>query len=84
MKKWMPLTIAALFAAWFLSGFRPAEPKDGFDLAGFGRLPVLLDGRIQPLDSVARNSLLSDSISGVVVSSGDQSLPSPPRRTPST
>jgi hypothetical protein len=44
----------------------PPKPKDGFDLAGFGRLPVLLDGRIQPLDSVARNSLLSISGRSIV------------------
>ena len=29
-----------------------------FDLAGFGRLPVLADGRLKPLDTVARNHLL--------------------------
>jgi ABC-type transport system involved in cytochrome c biogenesis permease subunit len=29
-----------------------------FHLAEFGRLPVLLNGRIKPLDTVARNSLL--------------------------
>jgi len=59
MKKWTPWIIAAIFAAWFLSGFEAPKAKNGFDIAGFGRLPVLLDGRIQPLDSVARNSLLS-------------------------
>ena len=66
MKKWLPLMIAALFAAWFLGGFQAPKPKDGFNIAGFGRLPVLLDGRIQPLDSVARNSLLSISGRSVV------------------
>jgi ABC-type transport system involved in cytochrome c biogenesis permease subunit len=59
VKKWLPLIIAALFAVWFLSGFEAPKPEDGFNIAGFGRLPVLLDGRVQPLDSVARNSLLS-------------------------
>jgi len=33
--------------------------KDGeFHVREFGRLPVLLNGRVQPFDSVARNSLL--------------------------
>jgi len=59
MKKWLPIITAAAFACWFLGGFQEPKSKDGFDLAGFGRLPVLMDGRIQPLDSVARNSLLS-------------------------
>jgi ABC-type transport system involved in cytochrome c biogenesis permease subunit len=66
MKKWLPLIVAAIFAAWFLGGMQAPKPKDGFNLAGFGRLPVLLDGRIQPLDSVARNSLLSISGRSIV------------------
>jgi ABC-type transport system involved in cytochrome c biogenesis permease subunit len=59
MKKWIPWIIAGIFALWFVSGAQAPRPVDGFDLAGFGRLPVLLNGRIQPLDSVARNTLLS-------------------------
>jgi ABC-type transport system involved in cytochrome c biogenesis permease subunit len=59
MKKWTPWILAAIFAAWFLAGIEAPKPINGFDMAGFGRLPVLLDGRIQPFDSVARNSLLS-------------------------
>jgi ABC-type transport system involved in cytochrome c biogenesis permease subunit len=59
MKKWTPWILAAIFAAWFLAGIEAPKPINGFDIAGFGRLPVLLDGRIQPLDSVARNALLS-------------------------
>lgn len=36
------------------------KPKstDGLNTAEFGRLPALLNGRVQPLDSVARNALL--------------------------
>jgi ABC-type transport system involved in cytochrome c biogenesis permease subunit len=59
MKRWPPLIAVMIFAAWFLGGMEPPKPRDGFNLAGFGRLPVLLDGRVQPFDSVARNSLLS-------------------------
>ncbi len=59
MKKWLPWISVAVFASWFLGGAQPPKPKDGFDIAAFGRLPVLLDGRVQPFDSVARNSLLS-------------------------
>ena len=33
-------------------------PETGFHTRDFGRLPVLLNGRVQPLDSVARNTLL--------------------------
>jgi len=35
----------------------PAKIR-GFDLDGFGRIPVLEGGRVKPIDSVARNSLL--------------------------
>jgi len=59
MKKWLPVIPAAVFALWFLSGAQPPKLADGFDVAAFGRLPVLLNGRVQPLDTVARNSLLS-------------------------
>jgi ABC-type transport system involved in cytochrome c biogenesis permease subunit len=34
------------------------DTRDGFEMQKFGRLPVLLNGRIKPLDTVARNSLL--------------------------
>ncbi len=59
MKKWIPWILVACFAAWIAGGLRSPKPKDNFDLAAFGRLPVLLNGRIQPFDSVARNTLLN-------------------------
>ena len=38
---------------------RSRSPRDdGFDTAAFGKLPVLVGGRIKPFDTVARNSLL--------------------------
>ncbi|MEI7732153.1 MAG: cytochrome c biogenesis protein CcsA [Verrucomicrobiota bacterium] len=58
MKARIPLILTALFAVWLLASMRLPGPKNGFDLTGFGQLPVLLNGRVQPLDSVARNSLL--------------------------
>jgi len=36
----------------------PPKVKEGFDYLSFGKLPVLLGGRVKPLDSVARTSLL--------------------------
>jgi ABC-type transport system involved in cytochrome c biogenesis permease subunit len=59
MKKWMPWICAGVFALWFVSGAQAPKRINGFDIAGFGRLPVLLNGRVQPFDSVARNALLS-------------------------
>ena len=36
----------------------PPRPVKGFDVDGFGHLPVLEGGRVKPVDSVARNALL--------------------------
>ncbi|HJU82691.1 MAG TPA: cytochrome c biogenesis protein CcsA [Holophagaceae bacterium] len=41
-----------------LSGAFSASPRAGFDTGAVVRLPVLEGGRVKPLDSVARNSLL--------------------------
>lgn len=59
MKQRLPWIVCGLFALWVLSALRPAPKPGGFALAEFGRLPVLLNGRVQPFDSVARNTLLS-------------------------
>jgi len=57
MKKWIPLILVVVMAGWALSGLRQ-PPETGFRTRDFGRLPVLMNGRFQPFDSVARNSLL--------------------------
>src|SRR6266481_1454523 len=55
--KIVPWFFVALFGAEILAVILPK--KDGaYHLREFGRLPVLLNGRIQPFDSVAHNSLL--------------------------
>ncbi len=59
MKKWIPLLIFLPFALWAASALRaPKDKPDTFAIQEFGRLPVLTTGRIQPIDSLARNSLL--------------------------
>ncbi len=57
MKKWIPLILVVVMAGWVLSGLRQ-PPETGFHTRDFGKLPVLMNGRFQPFDSVARNSLL--------------------------
>jgi ABC-type transport system involved in cytochrome c biogenesis permease subunit len=55
--KLLPWLLLALFVTEIVVILLPK--KDGeFHVAAFGRLPVLMNGRIQPFDSVARNSLL--------------------------
>ncbi len=39
--------------------FKATRPSDGLDFNGFGSLPVVSNGRVQPLDSLGRNALLS-------------------------
>ena len=49
------------FATSSIIDFAKGEPDvsdDAFDLEGFSRIPVLRGGRVKPIDSVARNTLL--------------------------
>ncbi len=63
--KIFPWACLALFATEILVIMLPK--KDGeFHLREFGRVPVLLNGRIQPLDSVGRNALLQIRSTGAV------------------
>src|SRR5882724_2111836 len=57
MKKWLPLILTGIVAAWFIGTLKPAPDKT-FNFTEFGKLPILSNGRIQPMDSLARNSLL--------------------------
>ncbi len=41
------------------NAFRGMQQSEGFDFQDFGTLPVIANGRVQPLDSLARNGLLS-------------------------
>ncbi len=58
MRKYLPWILTAVFAAYVLSALRLPPQKGGVNLQGFGELPVLSNGRVKPLDSVARSSLL--------------------------
>lgn len=59
MKRFLPWIILVVAAGSIASNWLPAKPaKDEFDFANFGKIPVLVGGRVKPLDTVARNSLL--------------------------
>src|SRR5262249_46716041 len=67
LERFFPFAIVALFALMLLGrSMTPSVRDDRMNLYGFGRIPVQHGGRIQPLDSVARNLL--------VVISGKQEL----------
>ena len=57
MKKWIPILLTVVMALWFFGKLQP-PPDKGFAFTEFGKLPVTANGRIVPLDSLARNSLL--------------------------
>lgn len=57
MKKYLPWIVVAILAVWVAGSLRPPKEKD-FAFRDFGRLPVVANGRFQPLDSLARNTLL--------------------------
>jgi cytochrome c-type biogenesis protein CcsB len=58
VKKTLPSLVLLLGVVYIGSTLIPPHSKSEFDLRGFARLPVLADGRIKPLDTIARTSLL--------------------------
>jgi ABC-type transport system involved in cytochrome c biogenesis permease subunit len=57
MRRFAPWIISLPFVVWAVVKMVPPKPALGLDVAGFGRLPVLVDGRVMPMDSLARISL---------------------------
>jgi len=57
LQKWTPPVLMLVMAAWFFGQLQAPKDKD-FAFSQFGQLPVVFDGRLKPMDSVARNSLL--------------------------
>ena len=53
-----PVTVLGLAGLAVLVSLFPPRPKGAYDFTDFGRLPTLVNGRIKPLDTVARTSLL--------------------------
>jgi ABC-type transport system involved in cytochrome c biogenesis permease subunit len=58
MKRLLPFLILLLGLVYLGSTLLPPRATSDYDLRGVGRLPILLNGRIKPLDTVARTSLL--------------------------
>src|SRR5438105_7252394 len=61
MKSARPLVLWLIVAATIAYALMPLfqhDKRGGFEMQRFGRLPVLLNGRIKPLDTVARTSFL--------------------------
>jgi ABC-type transport system involved in cytochrome c biogenesis permease subunit len=59
MKRFVPWIILVLAAACIAANWLPRKAaNDDFDFSRLGKIPVLVGGRVKPLDTVARNSLL--------------------------
>jgi ABC-type transport system involved in cytochrome c biogenesis permease subunit len=58
MKHWLSILLVTGSVVWLAASMRPPKSPPGFDTLEFARLPVILNGRVQPMDSMARNSLL--------------------------
>jgi ABC-type transport system involved in cytochrome c biogenesis permease subunit len=58
MKKVIYILVYGIATLVMLGGLRSSKVDSDFDLAAFAELPVQVGGRIKPLDSVARNTLL--------------------------
>ncbi|MCG3204714.1 MAG: Cytochrome c biogenesis protein CcsA [Elusimicrobia bacterium] len=74
--KWVPAVILLTFMGLCLSSLRFESSSSQFNTSDFARLPVLHGGRLKPLDSVARTSLM--------ILSGKQTLRHEGRRLPAT
>ncbi len=58
MKKVIYILVAIFVLLIFSRQYAPTTNEEGFDITAFSELPVQDGGRIKPLDSVARNTLL--------------------------
>jgi ABC-type transport system involved in cytochrome c biogenesis permease subunit len=59
MKRYLPWLALILAVGWVAASLVPPRiERDRIDLVTFGKIPVLVGGRIKPMDTVARNSLL--------------------------
>lgn len=59
MKRYVPWFILVLVAAWLMLNWRiPKRQLNDFDFRKFGEIPMLENGRLKPIDTVARNALL--------------------------
>ncbi len=75
MRKFLPWIISLLFLVCVIAKMIPVKEPSGFDLEGFGQLPVLVNGRVMPMDTLARLSLLGMNHHGTCTTSDSKVLP---------
>ncbi len=72
MKRYLPHLLLAVGLLLTIAALRPTRERDGFRRAEFGRLPVLVGGRVKPMDTLARTSLMAISGKQVVRNAGEK------------
>jgi ABC-type transport system involved in cytochrome c biogenesis permease subunit len=75
MKKFVPWIISLILVVWVAVKMVPSKEPLGFDIDGFGRLPVLVGGRVMPMDTLARVSLFAMNHHGTYSASDGKSRP---------
>jgi ABC-type transport system involved in cytochrome c biogenesis permease subunit len=77
MRKSVPWIISLVLLLWAVSKMLPPKEAPGFDVSGFAKLPVLVDGRVMPMDTLARVTLSELNHHGVyTTASGTAEQPS--------
>lgn len=75
-EKLFPLLVVAVFAAWLGSKARPPSvAPDAPKLYDFGKLPVVYEGRVKPMDTLARTTLKIISSKETALDSKDKPQP---------
>ena len=75
MKKFLPWLVSLLFLVWVIAKMIPVKESPGIHLDEFGRLPVLVNGRVMPMDTLARLSLLEMNHHGTCTTPDGKVLP---------
>ena len=75
MKKSVPWIISLVLLFWAVSKMMPPKETPGLDLNGFGKLPVLVGGRVMPLDTLARISLSEWNHHGTYTATDGKAVP---------
>lgn len=81
MKKWLPVSFVLAALVMTLAGAFPKKDKT-YAWNEFGRIPILAGGRVQPIESLARNSLMKIHRKGSAMTSLVKKGPDKGRKMP--
>jgi len=70
MKRLIPWILGLVLVVWVISRMLPPKDAPGLDLNGFAKLPVLVGGRVMPMDTLGRLSLSGMNHHGTYTTAG--------------